>query len=77
MAANQLDRAAALCERALRITPRDGLLWYKLATIRYLQGRHTDARGFTQRALSLAGNNAQLVRDANGLLERIRMETAD
>jgi tetratricopeptide (TPR) repeat protein len=77
IAANQLDRAAALCERALRITPRDGLLWYKLATIRYLQGRHADARGFAQRALSLAGSNAQLVRDGNDLLERIRVETAD
>jgi len=77
IAANELDRAAALCERALRISPRDGLLWYKLATIRYLQGRHADARGFVQRSLSLAGSNAQLVRDGNSLLERIRLETAD
>jgi len=72
IAADELDRAAALCERALRISPRDGHLWYKLATIRYLQRRYMDAEGFAQRALSFAGADAQLARDSNALLGRIR-----
>jgi tetratricopeptide (TPR) repeat protein len=71
IAANDLDRAAALCERALRIMPRDGKLWYKLATIRYMQGRYADAQGFAQRALSLAGADALLQRDINVLLEQV------
>lgn len=74
IAAGELDRAAALCERALRISPRDGHLWYKLASIRYLQGRPADAQGFARRALSFAGADAQLSRDSNALLTRINAE---
>jgi len=74
IAAGELDRAAALCERALRISPRDGRLWYKLATIRYMQDRHSDAQGFARRALSFAGADAQLARDSNALLTRINTE---
>lgn len=72
IAANDLERAAALSERALRIMPRDGKLWYKLATIRYMQGRYADAQGFAQRALSLAGADALLQRDINVLLEQLK-----
>jgi tetratricopeptide (TPR) repeat protein len=74
IAAGELDRAAALCERALRISPRDGHLWYKLATIRYMQDRLADAQGFARRALSFAGPDAQLARDSNALLARINAE---
>lgn len=69
MAAGELDRAAALCERALRLAPRDAALWLKLATIRQRQGRSDEARGFAQRALSLAGSNPQLELQARALLE--------
>lgn len=76
MAAGDLDRAAALCERALRISPRDGQVWYKLATIRFQQGRYADAQGFARRALSFAGANAALARDSNALLSRIQTALA-
>jgi Flp pilus assembly protein TadD len=76
MAAGDLDRAAALCERALRIAPRDGQLWLKLGTIRQRQGRTADARGFAQRALSLAGGDAQLERQSRVLLELLELDEA-
>lgn len=76
LAAGDLDRAAALCERALRISPRDGQLWYKLATIRFQQGRYADAQGFVRRALSFAGANAALARESNALLARIQSALA-
>lgn len=69
LAAGELERAAALCERALRLTPRDAALWFKLATIRQRQGLIEEARGHAQRALSLAGNNPQVELQARALLE--------
>jgi len=70
IAAGQLEQAAALCERALRISPRDGHLWYRLASIRYQQQRYADAVGFAQRALSFAGADRALTQDSNQLLAR-------
>lgn len=74
LAAGDLERAAALCERALRIAPRDGQLWLKLGTIRQRQGRTADARGFAQRALSLAAGDAQLERQSRVLLELLELD---
>lgn len=72
MAAGNLERAAALCERALRIAPREALLWYRLAEIRYRQQRYDEALGFAQRAESLAAGNARLLRDSIRLQELSR-----
>lgn len=75
MAAGELDRAAALCERALRITPRDAGLWLRLASIRQRQGRNDEARGLVQRALSLAAGNAQLELQGRALLELLDQDS--
>jgi hypothetical protein len=72
VAANEFDRAAALAERALRITPRDAQTWYTLANIQFQQRRYGDAEGSAQRALSFAGDNDALVRRINVLLGTIR-----
>lgn len=77
LAAGDLDRAAALCERALRIEPRNGQLWLKLGTIRQRQGRTADARGFAQRALSLAAGDAQLERQSRVLLELLELDAQE
>ena len=71
IATGELDRAGALCERALRIAPRDALLWYKLASIRLRQLRYDDADGTARRALSLAGADAALTRAINALLAQV------
>jgi tetratricopeptide (TPR) repeat protein len=77
LAAGDMDRAAALCERALRIEPRNGQLWLKLGTIRQRQGRTADARGFAQRALSLAAGDAQLERQSRVLLELLELDAQE
>jgi hypothetical protein len=69
VASGDLERAAALADRALRISPRDPLLWYQRARISYQQQRYNEASGFARRALSFAGSDAGLVRDINLLLE--------
>lgn len=66
-----LEQAAALSERALRISPRDAYLWYRLADIRYQQGQYTNAEGFARRALSFANDDRALTRDINLLLSHI------
>ena len=70
--AGQLDRAAALAERAIRIAPRDPQAWYSLAKVQFRQQRYPDAEGSAQRALSFAGGNPPLQRDIDALLSNIR-----
>jgi len=71
MLAGDLERAAAISERALRITPRDPWLWFRLASIRYQQRQYSDAEGFARRALSFAGNDRELSAQINQLLRQM------
>lgn len=71
IAEGDLERAAAVSERALRISPRDALIWYRLANIRYQQQHYADARGLARRALSYAGADASLRQQINDFLERL------
>jgi outer membrane biosynthesis protein TonB len=71
MAAGDLERAAAISERALRISPRDPWLWFRLASIRYQQRQYSDAEGFARRALSFAGNDRALTAQINQLLSQL------
>ncbi len=66
----QLEQAAALCERALRINPRDAYLWYRLAGIRFDQQRYSEAEGFARRAANYAGSDARLLRSINQLISQ-------
>lgn len=68
--AGDLERGAALSERALRISPRDAQLWYQLAIIRYRQNRMDEAAGTARRALSFVGNDQILRRQINLLLQQ-------
>lgn len=71
IAEGDLERAAALSERALRINPRDGYLWYSRADISFQQRRYSEAEGFARRALSFAGSDRSLTQQINQLLSRI------
>ncbi|HLT64002.1 MAG TPA: tetratricopeptide repeat protein [Pseudohongiella sp.] len=71
MAAGDLERAAAISERALRISPRDPWLWFRLASIRYQQRQYSEAEGFARRALSFAGSDRELATQINQLLGQI------
>jgi len=71
IAQGDLERAAALCERALRISPRDALLWYRLASVRAQQGRRNEAEGFAQRALSFSSTDRALEAQIQALLRSL------
>jgi predicted Zn-dependent protease len=60
--AGRLDRSAANLERAIRIEPRNPVLWHNLATIRLQQGRYAQAESMAGKSNSLIAPGAALVR---------------
>jgi predicted Zn-dependent protease len=52
-----LAAAAASLERALRIDPRNPVIWYHLATVRLEQGEPAQAEQLAVKSTSLAGGN--------------------
>jgi hypothetical protein len=58
--AGNLDNAAAVLERALRLEPQNALLWHRLATVRLQQGQFAQAASLAAKSNTLAGNNRQL-----------------
>jgi len=62
--AGELASAAASLERAIRIDPRNPVLWYHLATVRLAQDDPSQAEQLAVKSNSLAtGINAQLLRN--------------
>jgi tetratricopeptide (TPR) repeat protein len=55
--AGDLEAAAASLERAIRIDPRNPVLWYHLATVRLSQGDAKSAEQLAVKSNSLAGGN--------------------
>ena len=59
-----LESAAASLERAIRIDPRNAVLWHHLATVRLSQGEPMQAEQLASKSNSLApGNYAQQSRN--------------
>jgi len=58
--AGEPEAAAAALERALRIAPRDPLLWHRLAGVRLAQRHWTQADNLARKSLSLSGNDRRL-----------------
>jgi len=57
---NQLDKAGAALERALRIEPRNAGIWHDLAQIRLHQGQYQQAETLASKSNNLAGGNRPL-----------------
>jgi predicted Zn-dependent protease len=57
---NQLDKAGAALERALRIEPRNAGIWHDLAQIRLHQGQYQQAESLASKSNNLAGGNRML-----------------
>ncbi|MCP5197484.1 MAG: tetratricopeptide repeat protein [Gammaproteobacteria bacterium] len=57
---NQLDKAGAALERALRIEPRNAGIWHDLAQIRLHQGQYQQAESLASKSSNLAGSNRSL-----------------
>ncbi len=59
-AAGDLEQAGASLERALRIEPRNPLLWQELARIRLEQGNYRQAESLASRSNGMAAADAVL-----------------
>lgn len=75
--AGDLESASASLERAIRIDPRNPVLWYHLATVRLSQGDAQAAERLAVKSNSLAtGNAAQQARNWD-LIARARHSLDD
>ncbi len=75
--AGDLEAAAASLERAIRIDPRNPVLWYHLATVRLSQGEAAAAEQLAAKSNSLApGNTVQQSRNWQ-LIARARRARQD
>ena len=61
--AGHLERSAASLERAIRISPRNPILWHRLAEVHLKQGNLRQAEAMAIKSNSLIGPGAQLARD--------------
>jgi tetratricopeptide (TPR) repeat protein len=59
-AAGRMDAAGANLERALRIEPRDPVLWQELARVRLDQGQYRQAENLAAKSNALAKGNRYL-----------------
>ncbi|MBL8199551.1 MAG: tetratricopeptide repeat protein [Chromatiales bacterium] len=67
-AAGRYEQAAASIERALRIEPRQPVLWLELGDIRLKEGDFAQAESMGRKALSLATGDAALTARAEQLI---------
>jgi tetratricopeptide (TPR) repeat protein len=67
-AAGRYEEAAASIERALRIEPRQPVLWLELGNIRLKEGDFAQAESMGRKALSLATGDAALTARAEQLI---------
>lgn len=61
LGSGQPESAAASIERALRIAPAEPVLWYRLARIRYRQGRWSETETLARKSISLSAETDELV----------------
>ena len=57
------EEAASVLERALRIEPSNGLLWQRLAEVRFAQGDYLQSVQLASKSDALAGTDSTLRRD--------------
>lgn len=67
-AAGRYPQAAAAIERAIRIEPRQPVLWLELGNIRLKEGNLAQAESLGRKALSLSAGDAELSTRAQQLI---------
>ena len=72
-----LQGAIINVERALRIEPRNAMLTYKLATLRYKESKTRLAEDLAKKAALLAGGDVELKKRSWTLIARIRRQQQD
>lgn len=73
----KLDSAVASIERALRIEPRNPVLWQELAKLRLQQGQYQQAEGLAARSNGWAANNHTLRADNWRIIGQARLKRGD
>ncbi len=73
----QSEKAAATIERALRIEPRNALLWQRLSVVRFQQQQWQQAIAMARKSNALAGSNNSLKSDNWGLIARAYEKLGD
>ncbi len=77
IAGGKPDAAAATLERALRIEPRNPVLWRELARLRLQQGQYQQAEGLAARSNGWAGNDKPLRAENWRLIGEARLRRGD
>ncbi len=70
-------RAAASLERALRIEPRNPVIWHRLARLRMEQGDYAQAQSLAAKSNALAPTDAQLRSQNWQLIGEARRRSGD
>lgn len=73
----ELTRAEAFLERALRIEPRNPVLWHYMAKLRLHQGRLKQAAGLAAKSNSLDRNDKTLQADNWRIIAHARHQQGD
>lgn len=68
----ELEIAAAKLERALRIEPRNPLLWHQLAALRLRQGQIQLAANLAQKSNTYVAQNTELAARNQRIIDRAR-----
>ncbi len=71
------EAASATLERALRIEPRNALLWHRLATIRLQQGKAPQAEQLALKSIALSAGKRDLQARNWALVARARWAQSD
>lgn len=77
IANGKLDAAVAPLERALRIEPRNPLLWQELARLRLQQGQYQQAEGMATRSNSWAGDSKTVRAENWRIIGEARLKRGD
>lgn len=67
--AGQLEAAAATLDRAVRIDPKNTLLWIELARLRLLEADPVQAQALARKAMALSRQDPQAQKDAKDVLD--------
>ena len=73
----ELDAAAVTLERAIRIDPRNAVLWHHLATVRLAEGEAVEAEQLAAKSSSLAAGNHPLQARNWELIAQARLYRGD
>ena len=65
----QLEAAAQILERGLRMAPKDASLWSHLAAIRLQQQQYAQAQTIARKSNNLAGTDSAIIQKNNTIIE--------